>query len=205
MSNSPAPKASKPKLSPKDNIIVLPNPHLRERSKKVGLITDEIKKLIEDMEAAVHDWDASRPHEVTVALAAIQIDRPYRVVIVRDDFNANTAASYHALINPEISKYEGEIEYDYEGCLSIKSVYGHVPRYSKIRLKALDINGRQVSYKAEGFLARVLQHEVDHTNGIVFVDHLKEDKKAFFELSHEGKLEPLDYEEDIKDSRILWE
>lgn len=204
MSDQKHTETSTPKLTPKDNIIVLPNPHLRQRSKKVGLITDQIKALIDDMEAAVHDWDASRPHEVTVALAAIQIDQPYRVVIVRDNFDANVAASYHALINPEISKYEGKIEYDYEGCLSIKSVYGNVPRYSKVRLKALDINGREVHYKAEGFLARVLQHEIDHTNGTVFVDHIKDDKKAFFELSHEGKLEPLDYEQDIKNSRILW-
>ena len=202
MTNQPTAKI--PKMTPKDNIITLPNLHLRERSKKVGLITDDIKKLIDDMEAAVHDWDASRPHEVTVALAAIQIDRPYRVVIVRDDFDANAPASYHALINPEISKYEGQLEYDYEGCLSIKSVYGNVPRYSKVRIRAQDIHGRQIHYKAEGFLARVLQHEIDHTNGIVFVDHLRDDKNAFFELSHEGKLEPLDYEKDIKNSRILW-
>ena len=188
----------------KDDIIVLPNPNLRQRSKKVGLITKEIKKLIEDMEAAVHSWDASRPHEVTVALAAIQIDQPLRVVIIRDDFDAKSPASYHAIINPEITKYEGEIVRDYEGCLSIKSVYGNVPRHTKIRVKGLDLNGKEVRYKADGFLARVIQHEVDHTNGMVFVDRIKDDTDAFFQLNDEGKLEPLDYDKDIKNNRILW-
>ena len=191
-------------MTTKDDIITLPNDHLRQRSQKVGLITEQIKKLAADMEAAVHDWDASRPHEVTVALAAIQIDRPLRVVIVRDDFDAKVPARYSTLINPEITKYEGQIESDFEGCLSIKSVYGKVPRYIKVRVRALDINGKEIRYKAEGFLARVLQHEIDHTNGIVFVDHIKKDEAAFFELDKDGKLEPLDYDKDIKNSHILW-
>jgi peptide deformylase len=191
-------------MTTKDDIITLPNDHLRQRSQKVGLITEQIKKLAADMEAAVHDWDASRPHEVTVALAAIQIDRPLRVVIVRDDFDAKVPARYSTLINPEITKYEGQIESDFEGCLSIKSVYGKVPRYSKVRVRALDINGKEIRYMAEGFLARVLQHEIDHTNGIVFVDHIKKDEAAFFELDKDGKLEPLDYDKDIKNSHILW-
>lgn len=188
----------------KDDIITLPHEHLRQRSKKVGVITERIQQLINDMESAVRDWDASRPHEVTVALAAVQINELYRVVIVRDDFDHKTDAIYSALINPEIVKYEGKISHDYEGCLSIKHIYGYVPRYEKVRIKALDISGKEVRYKAEGFLARVLQHEVDHTNGIVFVDRIKEDPQAFFELTKDGQLEPLDYEKEIKNSSILW-
>ncbi|MEO8785269.1 MAG: peptide deformylase [Candidatus Saccharimonadales bacterium] len=198
------PQTKLPKIVSKDDIISLPNQHLRQRSQKVGLITDQIKQLAADMETAVHDWDASRPHEVTVALAAIQIDQPLRVVIVRDDFDAKVPARYSTLINPEITKFEGPMDSDFEGCLSIKSVYGKVPRYSKVRVKALDINGKEIRYKAEGFLARVLQHEIDHTNGIVFVDHIKDDSEAFFELNKDGKLEPLDHDQDIKKNRILW-
>ncbi len=156
------------------------------------------------MEAAVKDWDASRPHEVTVALAAVQIDELYRVVIVRDDFDHKADAVYSALINPEIVKYEGKITQDYEGCLSIKHLYGYVPRYDKVRIKALDISGKEIRYKAEGFLARVLQHEVDHTNGIVFVDHIKDDPKAFYQLTEDGQLEPLDYDKNVKNSSVLW-
>ena len=188
----------------KDDIITLPNEHLRQRSKRVGLITADTRKLIADMEAAVEDWDSSRDHEVTVALAAIQIDQLIRVVIVRDDFDHHTTASYTAFINPVITKYEGTLTEDYEGCLSIKSVYGMVPRYNKIRFKALDIHGKEVRLKADGFLARVLQHEIDHTNGRLFIDHIKGVKDAFYELTKDGKLESLDYEKHIENSRILW-
>jgi peptide deformylase len=156
------------------------------------------------MELAVIDWDKSRAHEVTVALAAVQIDSLLRLVIVRDDFDHGTPAKYTALINPEIMKYEGEIEYDYEGCLSIRSVYGYVPRHSKIRVKALDLDGKEIRFNATGFLSRVIQHEVDHTNGKLFVDHIKHTEDAFYKLTSKGDLVELDYEKDIKNSRILW-
>lgn len=188
----------------KDSIITLPHADLRLRSKRVGLITDEIKQLVQDMEDAVVDWDSSRDHEVTVALAAVQIDQLYRVVIVREDFDHKVEAQYTALINPEIVKYEGEVTRDYEGCLSIKSVYGFVPRHEKVRIKALSLSGKPVRFSASGFLARVLQHEVDHTNGKLFIDHIKDDHDAFYVLTDKGKLDPLDYDKDIKDNQDLW-
>lgn len=188
----------------KDSIITLPHPDLRKRSKKVGLITDKITDLVANMESAVIDWDSSRDHEVTVALAAVQIDELYRVVIVREDFDHKVDAQYTALINPEIVKYEGEITYDYEGCLSIRSVYGYVPRHNKVRIKATNLDGKAIRFSATGFLARVLQHEVDHTNGKLFVDHIKDDPEAFFVLTDKGKLEPLNYDKEIKGSKILW-
>lgn len=188
----------------KDDIIVLPHPSLRERSQKIGLITDEVKQLVSDMEDATHDWDASRPHEVTVALAAVQVNRLFRVVIIRDDFDHKTEAKYTAFINPEITKYEGVIEEDFEGCLSIKHVYGRVPRYTRVRVRALDINGKEIRVKADGFLARVFQHEIDHTNGTVFIDHIKDSPDAFYELDDQGKLVSLDYEHDVKDNQNLW-
>ncbi len=190
--------------NPRDSIITLPHPDLRKKSKKVGIITKDIQKTIDDMVTAVIDWDASRDHEVTVALAAVQIDVLLRVIIVRDDFEHGSPAEYTALINPEITKYEGEIETDYEGCLSIKSVYGLVPRSSKIRLKAQTLDGKTIKMKAEGFLARVLQHEVDHTQGKLFVDHIKDEPDAFFELTKDGKLEQIDYQKNVKNSKVLW-
>ena len=156
------------------------------------------------MEATTLDWEASRDHEVGVALAAIQINQPYRVVVVRNNFDNKSDRGFKVLINPEITKYEGELVDDYEGCLSVRNVYGKVPRYSRVRMKALDINGKEFRVTAEGFLARVLQHEIDHTNGIVFVDHIKDKKGAFFILNHGGKLEALDYNKEIKDNVELW-
>ncbi len=189
----------------KEDIITLPNPHLRDRSRRVGLIDDEILNIAKDMEAAVRDWDSSRDHEVTVALAAVQIDKLVRVVIVREDFDHKQPAEYKILINPEIVKYEGDIVRDYEGCLSIRSTYGFVPRHSKVRIKAKDETGKEVRFTAEGFLSRVLQHEIDHLNGKLFVDHIKNESDSFFKLTDKGELEPLDYEKEIRNNSILWQ
>jgi peptide deformylase len=189
----------------KEDIITLPSPHLREKSLKVHIVTAETEQLIEDMVGAALDWEDSRPHEISAALAAVQIDRLDRVVIVRSDFDDKHVRDFTALINPEIVKYEGEVIADYEGCLSVSNVYGKVPRHSKIRIKATDQDGNEVRFKAEGFLARVIQHEVDHTNGIVFIDHIRDDKASFYTLDEKGELQPLDYEEHIAKNSILWD
>lgn len=188
----------------KEDIITLPNPHLREKSAKIRDLDDAVLTLIDDMTAAALDWEASRPHEISAALAAVQIDRLERVVIVRSDFDDKSSNEFTTLINPEIVKYEGKLVEDYEGCLSVKDVYGKVPRYSKIRVKAVNTEGQEVRFKAEGFLARVIQHEIDHTNGIVFIDHIKDSTAAFYRLDESGELEPLNYDTHIKDNSILW-
>jgi peptide deformylase len=190
--------------NPRDQIISLPNPHLRERSKRIGIVTKDIEALAQTMIDATLDWEDSRKHEVGVALAAPQIDALLRVVVIREDFEDKENRKFTVLINPEITKYEGEIVDDYEGCLSIKDIYGKVPRYSKVRVKALDLHGKEIRFTAEGFVARVIQHEIDHTNGIVFIDHIKEDAEAFFRLDNEGQLEPLNYEADVKANNLLW-
>lgn len=189
----------------KEDIITLPSPHLRQKSVKVHVVTDATRHLIDDMTSAALDWEDSRPHEISAALAAVQIDRLDRVVIVRSDFDDKAVRDFTALINPEVVKYEGAITEDYEGCLSVSNVYGKVPRYAKIRIKAMDQDGNEVRFKAEGFLARVIQHEIDHTNGIVFIDHIRDKKDGFFTLDKEGELQPLDYEKHIEKSHILWD
>jgi peptide deformylase len=188
----------------KDDIISLPNPHLREKSERVGIITDKIKQIVADMESATIDWDRSREHEVGVALAAIQIDRLYKIVVVRNNFDDKNDTTFTTFINPEITKTDGKLVEDFEGCLSVPNIYGKVPRYEKVKVKALDINGREFRVTAEGFLARIFQHEIDHTNGIVFIDHIKDNAEAFHQLDKDGKLQPLDYETEIKDNAELW-
>lgn len=186
------------------NLITLPNKNLRKKSKKVNIIDDSIRELVGKMELATLEWEASREHEVGVALAAVQINSLERVVVIRNNFEDKSDQTFQTFINPVITKFEGTIEEDYEGCLSITDVYGKVPRYSKIRIKAINLDGKEVRVKADGFLARVFQHEVDHTNGIVFIDHIKDKKDAFYELVSSGKLEPLDYDKDIKTNAVLW-
>ncbi len=189
----------------KEDIIKLPHLHLRQKSKKVHIVTDDTRKLIDDMTQAALDWEDSRPHEISAALAAVQIDRLERIVIVRSDFDDKNARDFTAFINPEIIKYEGETISDYEGCLSVGGIYGKVPRHNKIRVKALTPEGQEIRFKAEGFLARVIQHEIDHTNGIVFIDHIHDDTKAFYTLDEKGELQPLDYDSNIKANSILWD
>ena len=189
----------------KDDIITLPNPHLRERSSRIHVLTDEIRDTVDLMTSAALDWEDSRPHEISAALAAVQIDRLERIVVVRSDFEDKQTREFTALINPEIIKYEGELVEDYEGCLSVKHIYGKVPRHSKVRVKALDLEGNEIRIKAEGFLARVLQHEIDHTNGLVFIDHIRDQKDAFYTLDDKGELQPLDYDSQIAKNHILWD
>ena len=189
----------------KEDIITLPNPHLREKSKKVSVSSETLEQLVRDMTDASLDWENSRPHEISAALAAVQIDRLERVVIVRGTFDDKSNKEFVTLINPEIVKYEGTVIDDYEGCLSVSNIYGKVPRHSKIRVRAIDESGSEVRFKADGFLARVIQHEIDHTNGILFVDHIKDKKDAFYTLDEKGELQALDYDEHIATNHILWD
>ena len=189
----------------KEDIITLPNNHLRQKAERVHVITDEVQDIVKEMIEASLDWEKSHPHEISAALAAPQIDKMYKIIIVRSDLDDKNNQEFTALINPKVVKFEGDIVTDFEGCLSITSIYGKVPRYEKVRVKALDIHGNEVRIKAEGFVARVLQHEIDHTNGILFVDHIRDDKDAFYTLDDDGELQPLDYDKDIKDNETLWD
>jgi len=191
-------------MARKEDIITLPHKDLRHNSKRVGLVTEEIKQIVEDMKSATLDWEASRQHEVGVALAAVQIDVMLRIVIIRENIDDKNNHNFRVFINPEITKHEGDVVEDYEGCLSIKDIYGRVPRHTKVRVKAVNIHGKEFRINLEGFLARVMQHEIDHTKGTVFIDRIKDQTDAFFHLEADGKLTELDYDKDIKDNRILW-
>ncbi len=187
----------------KEDIITLPNEHLRQKSRKILAVTDDARAVIKDMTDAALDWEDSRPHEISAALAAVQIDKMERIVIIRSDFEDKESRDFTVLINPEIVKYEGETKADYEGCLSVKDIYGKVPRHTKIRVRAMNLEGTVVRFKAEGFLARVIQHEIDHINGIVFIDHIRDNKDAFYTLDDQGELQPLDYDKNVTGSDLF--
>jgi peptide deformylase len=145
-----------------------------------------------------------RQYEVGVALAAVQVDRLLNIIVVRNDFDNKQDKTFTVFINPEILKYEGNIEQDFEGCLSVPDIYGMVSRYSKVKVKAQNEHGNYFRVTVKGFLARVLQHEIDHINGKVFIDHIKDNADAFFKLGEDGHLDKLDYEKDIRNNSILW-
>lgn len=191
-------------IKTKDDIIALPNPHLRQKSARVGIVTDEIRDVVQEMKDATISWDVSRDHEVGVALAAVQIDRLYKIVVIRNNYDDKDDHTFMTFINPEITKLEGKMIEDYEGCLSVRDVYGKVKRHEKVKVKAIGLDGKEFRVTAEGFLARIFQHEIDHTNGILFIDHIKDDSEAFFHLDEDGKLQPLDYKKDVEQNSILW-
>lgn len=188
----------------KSDIITLPHKSLRQRSKKINAVSEDTVKLAEDMMEATLSWEDSRNHEIGVALAAVQVNILSKIIIVRNNFNDKSDRTFQTLINPKIIRLEGEITEDYEGCLSVKNIYGKVPRHNKVKIKAKDLSGKEIRMTAEGFLARVLQHEIDHTEGIVFIDHIKDSPDSFYKLTDSGELEKLNFDKHIKNNSELW-
>lgn len=185
-------------------IITTPDKRLRQKSTKVGVIDDEVKRIIKKMVDNSLEWEEKHPHELSAAMAAPQLGVNKRIIIVRDDFEDKDNNHFTALINPEVIKTEGKIVKDYEGCLSVPEIYGLVPRPEKAKIKARLETGQEVRIKASDFLARTLLHEIDHLNGILFIDHIKDEPKAFSRLDENGDLKPVDYETEIKDNQELW-
>ncbi len=171
------------------DIITIPNPVLRQRSQRISHVDAEVQQLAQDMITATLDWEAGREHEIGAALAAVQVAKLYRVVVIRNDFDDRDDKSFSVFINPEIVKTEGQPVEELEGCLSVKDIYGSVARYPKVKIKALNLNGQPVRITATDFLARVFQHEIDHTNGVVFVDRVTDPHKLF-RLQADGKFIP---------------
>ncbi len=144
------------------------DPGLRERSKEVEKIDSKLRKLVKDMTDTMNEMGG-------VGLAAPQIGVTRRVIIV------NIGAKIQAFINPVIKVLDDKKMEGDEGCLSIYSIKGfQVKRFNKIKVKAMDLKGNKITLTAEGLLARIFQHEVDHLNGILYMDHL--DKKSKSEL-----------------------
>jgi peptide deformylase len=143
-------------------VIKMDNPVLHQKAKRVKKIDDSIQKLIDNMIETMYDIEG-------IGLAAPQVGVPLQVVVIQlpDEEDAIT------LINPEVVKISEETEMMTEGCLSLPGYNGEVKRSTSITVKARDRQGKPIRIKGEGLLAQVLQHETDHINGIVFVDHLE--------------------------------
>lgn len=161
-------------------LVQYPNPILAVKSKKIGIIDNYIRDLIKDMAETLFSYGSDQ--ESGVALAAVQVGVPLRLTVIRDD---ESELGYYALINPEIVKAKEEIE-DWEGCMSVPQKYGQVKRYKQVKVKGLDENGRKIEIKASGLLARVLQHEIDHMDGKLFLSHV--DPNEIYKLAKDGKL-----------------
>lgn len=181
-------------------IVTIPNKILRMKSKRVGFVDDSIRKLAEDMIETTINWD--HDSEFGAALAAIQIGEPLKLTVVRNDFDDPKNQEFTTLVNPEIVKSSVERVNDIEGCLSVPGIYGRVSRPLKVKIKAQDENGNPIRLSLEGFPARVLQHEIDHMNGIIFLDHI-DDSSQLFNIDKNGSLMPISQgkKDDIKKSK----
>lgn len=169
-------------------IVTIPNKILRMKSKRIGYVDDAVRKLAQDMIDTTLDWD--HDSEFGAALAAIQIGEPLKLTVVRNDFDDPKNNEFTTLVNPEIVKSSVERVNDIEGCLSVPGIYGRVSRPLKVKIKAQDENGNPIRLSLEGFPARVLQHEIDHMNGIIFLDHI-DDSSQLFNIDKNGSLMPV--------------
>ncbi|HXL68443.1 MAG TPA: peptide deformylase [Xanthobacteraceae bacterium] len=150
-------------------IITLPDKRLREVSKPVARIDAEVKKLVADMFETMYGAPG-------VGLAAIQLGEPRRIVTI-DATRGEEEKRPIALINPEIVWTSDEVSVLEEGCLSIPEYVDEVERPAKVRARFLDLDGNVMQVEADGLFARVLQHEIDHINGVLFIDHLSKLKR----------------------------
>ncbi len=147
-------------------IRTFPDPVLRQKAKKIRTIDGSIKKLIADMVETLH----AEPGRA--GLAAPQIGVPLRVIVI----NLPEEERDIVLINPEIVKKSGE-RLVTEGCLSVPGYYGEIKRAQQVTAKGRDENGREVRIKAQGLLAQALEHEIDHLNGRLYLDHVESPEK----------------------------
>jgi peptide deformylase len=150
-------------------LIILPDPMLRLVSKPVGEVDAPLKKLAADMLETMYDAPG-------IGLAAIQVGEPIRMLVI-DLAKEGEPKAPQIFINPEVVESSDERSVYEEGCLSIPDYYAEVERPAKVRVKFVDGDGKPQEVSAEGLLATCLQHEIDHLNGVLFIDHISKLKR----------------------------
>jgi peptide deformylase len=154
-------------------IIILPDKQLRLVSKPIEKVTPEIRKLADDMFETMYDAPG-------IGLAAIQVAQPVRLItmdLAKRDENGETNREPRVFINPEIIASSAEMSVYEEGCLSIPEYYEEIERPAKVRVRFTDLDGKLHEEDAEGLYATCIQHEIDHLNGVLFVDYLSKLKR----------------------------
>ena len=150
-------------------ILCLPDPQLRATSEKVGVVDDEVRALMDDMLETMYAAPG-------IGLAAIQIGVAQRVVTM-DLAKKDDPPEPRVFINPEVTWSSAEKSTYEEGCLSIPEYYEEVERPQAVKVKYLDLEGKPQEIEATGLLATCLQHEIDHTNGVLFIDYISKLKR----------------------------
>jgi peptide deformylase len=148
-------------------ILHYPDPRLRRRAQPVAKVTEEIRRLVDDMAETMYAAPG-------IGLAAIQVDEAKRVLVI--DIS-ETRDQLQVFINPEILDHDGEQTFE-EGCLSVPGIFDEVTRPAFVKVRALDRDGKPFELEARGLLATCIQHEIDHLDGKVFVDYLSRLKQT---------------------------
>lgn len=149
-------------------ILSYPDPRLRTIAAPIKEVDDSIKTLIADMIETMYDAEG-------IGLAASQVDRHVQLIVMDLSENKDTPLVF---INPKVTPLVEEKQPYEEGCLSVPEVYDKVERPNKVRIEALDQEGKSIDKEAEGLLAVCIQHEMDHLNGVIFVDYLSRLKQT---------------------------
>jgi peptide deformylase len=147
-------------------VIKLPHPMLRKRAHEVRDFGKPFQNLVEDMIVTMREEDG-------VGLAAPQVNQSLRLIVIEypeDDSIEDAKKKLFVMANPEIVKWSEETEMGVEGCLSVPDIVGEVERDLQVEVRGLNRYGKKMKVRAKGWLARVFQHEIDHLNGILFVD-----------------------------------
>ena len=162
-------------------IVFSNDPMLHEPSRPVRRFDERLEELVQDMIETMRAADG-------IGLAAVQVGVPQRVIVIElpavpDEEAAEAEGApeteLYVLVNPEITNTSDEKEEAIEGCLSIPGWAGEVGRYRSVTIEGVDLQGDEVCIRAEGLLARVLQHEIDHCQGTVFIDHIDDPEKIW--------------------------
>ncbi|HEY5901173.1 MAG TPA: peptide deformylase [Anaerolineales bacterium] len=174
---------------PTRTIITLPDPVLRRKARPISRFDGDLQALIDDMIETMREAPG-------VGLAAPQVNVSERLIVVEygeeeEDENGvvtEKPKKLFVMLNPEIVKTSEETETGVEGCLSIPGIVGEVERFSQIQIKGLNRRGQPMKVKAEGWLARIFQHEIDHLNGVLFPDRATKVWKPEAELPEEQEV-----------------
>lgn len=150
------------------NILNYPDKRLRNIASPVPVVDSRVRGIIYDMLETMYNSEG-------IGLAATQVNIQERIIVI-DIYNSG-GSDFITLINPEIIWKSSDVQIDSEGCLSVPGIYDKVERYSEIVCVAMDKDGNTMEYRADGLLARCIQHEIDHLNGKLFVEYLSSFKQ----------------------------